>query len=92
MEEKETGIDTQPKSLTRNQYKIILSQQSKSLCQIVTSTKKFTGFLCKIPNPVLITTNHFLNESQLKTGEPIKLIFTDENDKKIYKTIVIDDK
>ena len=78
--------------LTKKQMKVILNQQSKSLCQITTNDGKKTGFLCNIPNPVLITNNHILNESQIKPGNEINIEFTDENGKKNNKKIKIDDK
>ena len=80
----------QPKKLTRKQTMIILNQQSKSLCQIITKKGKVNGFLCSIPDPVLITSNHVLDGSQIKPGKEIKICFTDENDKKQFKTIKID--
>ena len=79
------------KTLTRKQYKVILDQQSKSLCQIITKTFKATGFLCNIPYPVLITSNDVLNETQIKTGEEINICFSDEDENKIQKKIIIDE-
>ena len=84
-------IIDQPKTLTRKQAMVIINQQSKSLCQIITENSKATGFLCKIPNPVLITSNQILNEEQTKPGKEIKILFTDEYDKKNYIIIKIDD-
>ena len=89
-EEKKKPIDP-PRKLTKKQTMEILKQQAKSLCQITTNTCKGTGFLCKIPNPVLITNNHVLNEDKIKPGEEIKIYFTDEKDNKHYKTIKIDE-
>ena len=80
----------QSKVLSRRQTKIILKQQSNSLCQISAKKGKGTGFLCKIPNPVLITSNHTLNESQIKPGKEINIDFTDGDNKKNCKTIKID--
>ena len=91
-EKKELSRTYQPKALTRGQYKVISDQRSKSLCQITTSKTKAIGFLCNIPNPVLITNNHSLNEAQINTGEEIKLTFKDKNENETYKTIKIDDK
>ena len=63
-EAKEKNLICQAKALTRIQYKKILKQQEKSLCQITTKKCKATGFLCKIPDPVLITNNHVLGKDQ----------------------------
>ena len=82
----------QSKTLANEQYKIISDKQSKSLCQIITKTSKGPGFLCRIPNPVLITNNHILNEDQIESGNGIKICFTDDNKNKTYKTIKIDEK
>ena len=81
----------QPKALTKRQKRVILKQQSRSLCQICTKDGKSTGFLSKIPTPVLITNNHILNESEIKPGKEISIDFIDENEKVIHKTIEIDD-
>ena len=86
---KDKSIFGQSRALTRIQYKKILKQQEKSLCQITTEIGKATGFLCKIPDPVLITNNHVLNETQLKPGKKIHIYFTDKNEIKQYKTITI---
>ena len=90
LEEPKTKIE-EPKKLTKKQKKVILDQQSNSLCQIVTKEGNFIGFLCKIPNTVLITSNHALNESQIKSGKEIDIIFTDEDNKKHQKKIKIDE-
>ena len=81
------------KPLKKEQEKIIFKQQEKSLCQITTKDSKASGFLCKIPNvknPVLITANNVLGEAQIKPGEEINIYFTDDDDRKINKTIKID--
>ena len=90
-EDKEKKIFGQPRSLTKKQIKKILNQQSKSLCQITTKEVKSTGFLCRIPEPVLITAGYVLDESKIKPGEEIRIYFTDEEDRKHYKTIKIDE-
>ena len=78
--------------LTIDQYRIIYNQQEKSICQIQSKNLIATGFLCSIPNPVLITNNHVLNSDQLKVGEKIKLSFLNENDEVTSKIIKIDKK
>ena len=78
--------------LTRKQNNVIAKQQSKSLCYIKTKTSKATGFLCKIPSPVLITNNHVLDKDQIKIGENIEIFFTDEKENKNNFTINIDEK
>ena len=90
--EKELKLFDLPGQLTSEMYKVISYKQSKSLCQIITARTKSIGFLCNIPNPVLITSNHTLNENQIRPGEQIKISFTDENENKIYKIIKIDEK
>ena len=91
-EKLEAYLSNQARALTRKQYKKILEQQERSLCQITTTKCNATGFLCKIPEKVLITCNHVLGEKEIKPGEKIKIYFTDEKEKKQFKTINIDDK
>ena len=68
-EVEEKKLIGEAKALTRLQYKTILRQQEKSLCQITVRKKnkniRATGFLCHIPDPVLITNNHVLDEEDL---------------------------
>ena len=87
----EKSLIGQAHALSRAQYKKILKQQENSLCQIITKECKGTGFLCQIPEKVLITCNHVLGENELKPEEEINIYFTDENDKKHHKTIKIDE-
>ena len=86
---KDSTIVKKPQVLTKSQKDVILKQQSKSLCQISTKEGKASGFLCKIPYPVLITSNHILNESQIKPGKEIYIDFVDEDKKISHKTIKI---
>ena len=81
----------QAKVLTNRQMKTISNQISKSLCQIATKEGIATGFLCCIPNPVLITSNHVLEESQIEPDKEIDIYFNDENGNKYHKKIKIDD-
>ena len=81
----------EPKALTSAQYKKILKQQEKSLCQIRTKKSVANGFLCKIPYPVLITTDQILDENTIKSEKEINIIFTDSNSKKHSKKIKIDE-
>ena len=89
---KEQKVINQPAKFSIKWNKEVLRQQSNSVCLISTKKGNGTGFLCKIPNPVLITDNHILNKDQIKPGNEIKICFTDEEDKKQYKTIKIDEK
>ena len=89
---RDSRLFDQPKTLTTEQILVILNQQSKSLCQIKTTEEITTGFLCNIPNPVLITNSQVVNEVQIQPGNQINICFTDKNKKKYYKTIIIDDK
>ena len=85
---------TSVEALTAKQNKIIDVQLSKFLCQITTEKLEASGFLCRIPNiknPVLITTNHVLDETQIKPGMKINIYFTDEKNNKYFKTIKIDE-
>ena len=72
---KDKSIDSQSEISNRRQTEVILKQQSKSLCRIITKDGKFTAFFCKIPTPVLITNNHILEESQIEPGKKINIIF-----------------
>ena len=82
--ETKTTDKSRPGALTAKQERVIAKQQAKSLCQITANELKLTGFLCNIPEPVLITNNHVLNDSQLKLGKEIRIYFTDINAKKHY--------
>ena len=93
-ENQEQELSGLPLPLSTEQLRVILKQQSKTLCKIKTNTAKASGFLCRLPeakNPVLITCNHVLNETLLKPGNEVNIIFTDENENKTYKTIKIDE-
>ena len=72
---------TNTKPLSIQQYKILIRQIEKSLCKI----KEGNGFLCHIPNPVLITTNFLENEKDFKTSSKINILFS----KNTHKTILI---
>ena len=91
-EKKDGKLIYQPKTLTKEQYKVISYQQQMSLCLIITKTSKIIGFLCNIPEPVLVSTSHSLDEIKIRPGEQIRICFRDENENIIYKTITIDEK
>ena len=85
---KNEKIKRNPRSLTRAELKILEKQQEKSLCKIHIGKNSGSGFLCHIPDPVLITNNHVLNQERIKTGKKIKISF---NDEEIVKNILIDE-
>ena len=71
----------------------VLEQMEKSLCKITTEKTMGTGFFCKINFrngssllPVLITTNHLLNEDSIRVGKTIS--FSLKNDKFFYKIVI----
>ena len=70
--------------LKNKQIKVLINQQEKSLCKVNTKKSTNNGFLCCIPDPVLITTN---KEENIKLGATITIYF---NDGKISKKIKID--
>ena len=86
---KNTKEDYQRSKLSKEWYKIVASQKSNALCQVITNSGQATGFLCLIPNPVLITSNQVLNSDHIKPGSEIKISFTDQEGKKQSKTIKI---
>ena len=80
-----------PQGMTFGQTEIMKRQMLKSLCQITVKKKKATGFLCNIPYPVLITSNHVLGQDEIKPDEEINIYFTDEKGIRIFKKIKIDE-
>ena len=78
---------TQKELLNQSQIMKLINQQQKSLCKIKTKKTTSSGFLCCIPDPVLITSNNVLDEEEIKTGNKIIISF---NDEKIFKEIIID--
>ena len=85
-------IIIQPAVFPRKWTKEVLNQQLNSVCQITTKETKATGFLCKIPNLVLITSNSVLNIDQIKPGNEINIYFTEDEDRKQHKIIKINEK
>ena len=81
-----------PQKFSKKWSQKVLSQESNSICQITTNRGKNTGFLCKVPNPVLITSSEALISDEIKPGKQLKITFTDEEDKKESKTIRITEK
>ena len=77
--------NNESKKLIKNGLKIV-NQTKKKICRIkINNQDKGFGFLCKIPDPVLISNSHILNNETLK--EEIVLLF---NNEKIIKKIKID--
>ena len=91
-ERKDQKTVNQPTKFSREWEMRVLNQKLNSVCQIITKEGKTTGFLCKIPDPVLITSNQIFNADQIKSRSEIKIIFTDEKNKKHSKTIKITEK
>ena len=85
---KEKNISDQPKSNLNVQTKILTKQQEKFICKIHTENDLGSGFLCHIPDPVLITNNHILNQENIKTGKKIQISFNNEEN---FKNITIDE-
>ena len=81
---------TSPEPISLRQTENILEQmKSNSICRI---NDKGTGFFVKIPYkskllPVIITTNHIINEEDIQGNRNISILLN--NDKKI-KTIKLD--
>ena len=79
----------QGKALTSKQSKILMRQMEKSLCRIPKinseSNSSGTGFLCKIPTPVLITNNHVLNKNDIEPEKEITISFEDDEKTKKIK-------
>ena len=86
-EVKEKQLIGQPKSLSRTQTKVLMRQQEKSLCKIHNKNRFGSGFLCNIPDPVLITNYHILNRQDISPGKEVKISF---NEEETFKTIFID--
>ena len=70
-----------PLPLTEEQYDIISSQQSKSLCQIITDDGNANGFLCEIPYPVLVTSYDVISKIDIEQKKEIIICFTGDNKK-----------
>ena len=72
-------IEEQPRPVSIEGTREILSQMENSICMIYPEDNiNGTGFFCKIPFlnnclPVLITNNHILNENDIKNNKIIKL-------------------
>ena len=72
----------------------IEDQMKNCICKIKNGRIKGTGFFWKIPIndkdqiPMLITSNHVLNENNIKYRGKIKVSFYND---KIFKEIIIDD-
>ena len=84
-------IEKKPKKelLSQAQTIKLMNQQKKSLCKIQTKKGISSGFLCCIPDPVLISSNKVLGEEELKTGKEIIISF---NNDETFKIINIDKK
>ena len=90
----EKQIDKHANPVNGEQYEKITDQMKMNLCKIDSNGGFGSGFFCKIPFPdenimlrVLITSNHILNENNIKNGETIK--FSLQNNQ-IEKKIIID--
>jgi hypothetical protein len=97
-----------PKSISFTETENILAQMKNYICKIHKNNgEKGTGFLCNIPYPnqskllpVLITSNHVLNENDLendniiqytlKDDDQIREIIIDNNRRKIYTSEELD--
>ena len=87
-------IKNYPKSLPISALPIIESQSKKCICKIfLKSGGTGTGFFCKIPFPtsynllpVLITTNHNLDKTNIIPGEKINFLMNNSK-----KSILIDE-
>ena len=65
-------------SMSEPQNQILQNQQEKSLFKIKTKKGISSGFLCHIPNPVLITSKNVLSEEDIKPGKKIIISFNNE--------------
>ena len=91
---KQDAIKNYPKSFPISALSIIQDQSKKCICKIfLKSGGTGTGFFCKIPFPtsynllpVLVTTNHNLDETNLIPGEKINFLLNDSE-----KSILIDE-
>ena len=82
-----------PKPVSIEATEKILNQMKNSICKVILENgREGTGFFCKIPNenkynllPVLITSNHLINELELKRDKnKIKISINNNNE---YKEI-----
>lgn len=94
--ENEKQIKYSHKPLTGNELKKIMDQMNKYICKIKTNSEIGTGFFCHIPLadkiiPVLITSNHLINQNYLEKEKTINIILKDEKGSKFIK-ITIDNK
>ena len=91
---KQQCIKNYPKSFPISAFSIMQDQSKKYICKIfIKSGGTGTGFFCKIPFPtslnllpVLITTNHNLEEENIIPGEKINFLINNHE-----KSILIDE-
>ena len=82
-ETKDKKLSGQPRSLSKRQNRVIITQSKKSSCQLKTNLSKVSGFLSRIPttkNPGSIR-NHLLDKIQMRP-RAIKTDKVDANKKK----------
>ena len=75
-------------SMKKSQIKISINQQEKSLCKVQSNKGISNGFLCRIPNPVLITSNNIFDDEEIIKDQSIIISF---NDEKTFYEIIIDE-
>ena len=85
-----------PTTISVDKLSKVFEQIDKSLCKINLPNTLGTGFFCKInfPDesnllPVMITTNHLLNEDSISDGKTLSIYL--DKDKLVYK-ILMDNK
>ena len=82
---KEKLLESYPIPITIDSTKKILKQMENCIFKINNSNGKGTGFFCYITNnnqslPVIITTNHLINEKIIKEKKDIRVKFYDNKD------------
>ena len=90
---KEKCLNNHPKSTNLEGMKKIIQQMEYSVCKIICNNGDCgTGFFCLFQNPenineqlkTLITTNHVLDEKDIKPGKKINFIFNNFIKKQIF--------
>ena len=93
---KENQTNKHNDSFSYEQMEHILFQMKKCICKIKINNKLFgIGFFCKIPFPdqfhllpVLITSNHTLDNASISTGK--KIHFSINNEELSYSILIND--
>ena len=69
-------LNDQNKSMTKEQINDLKNQQKENLCKVQIKKEISIGFLCRIPDPVLIFNNNVFSDEEIKAEKKINIIFS----------------